>query len=327
MLEIIIVFAIYIGLQKLLDNPVENKIRNAKTAEEANEYRKRLKKFRTAFFVIFLTVYIVFSIWLNFGVGEQDNDTIVNSIKGLCFGGLMMYQYLKQQKKYREFMGNVSTYGKNEYLEQNEHFALFLRGFEEDDYSKEEDLAKYNDSQKFSEYKFMSILQKRMPACAIGMTKETDSPYGAQRIYVNDDSWRQDVKELMEKAEEIYILVNDRNSCIWEIEQSSTMLCKTIFIIDEVSKYENVRKSLIISNNSFLPELPSDINITHHVILRFNNGIPTFEQFENTIESYSRILQIVVVQPHEKQIFYQKKGCWITIAVIFVIFILILLFG
>ena len=333
MLEILVVFSIYFGLQKLLDNPIEKKIREAKTAEEAIEQRKRLKRFRSTFFIIYLIVYIVFSLWINFSVGEQDTNAVATSIKGLALGAVYMYQYLKQQKKYKVLMGNVSTFGKDDYLEQNEHFALFLRGFEEDDYSKENDLAKIKDLQKFSEYKFMNILQMRISACAIGMTKETDSPYGAKRVYVNDASWKQDVKELMEKADEIYILVNDRVSCIWEIEQSATMLNKTIFIIDDITKYENVRNKLNEANEQFLPVIPTDYIFGDHVILRFTNGNSFFEKFENNIDSYSQILRIPIAHVPAKQPLYKKKGCGtgymiaLTTFFVFIVVIVVIIRG
>ncbi len=292
MLEIIIVFAIYVGLQKLLDKPIEKKIKAAKNTEEAIKQRKRLKHVRALFFVVYLTAYLIFSFWISFGVGEQDTNAVIQSIKGLAMGTVMLYQYLRQQKKYKEFMGNVSTYGKTEYLEQNERFAIFLRGFDEDDYAKESDLSKGNSSEKFSEYKFMGLLQQRIPVCAIGMTKEADSPYGATRVYVDDVSWKEDVRELMEKAEEIYILVNDRTSCIWEIEQSAEMLQKTVFIIEEREKYENVRAQ--IKATLALPDIPEDLAASPHITLRYHQDSTQFEPFENTIESYAHILQMPV---------------------------------
>ena len=325
MLEIIIVFAIYAGLQKLLDLPFENKIKEAKTTEEANKYRKHLKTARLLFFIVYLIGYFVFIFWLNFGVGEVNADTVPQSIKGIAMGLCMMYTYLVKQRKYKEFMGNVSTLEKDAYLKENEHFALFLRGFAEDDYSKEKDLAKPEESGHFSEYKFMSLLQTKIPACAIGMTKESDSPYGAARIYVNDASWKEDVKEMMEKADEIYILVNDRISCIWEIEQSAPLLKKTTFIIDDRQKYERVRNSLQEAGLTFLPDIPGPYQASAHLFLRNAGDAPVFEEYANTLESYSALLQIPIPETEKKGIMNPKwqKGCLIAMVVLIVFVIVV----
>ncbi len=114
---------------------------------------------------------------------------------------------------------------------------------------------------------------------------------GAVRVYVNNQTWKEDVKELMEKANTTFILVNDRTSCIWEIEQSSSLLGKTIFIIDDKRKYINVCLSL--NNIANLPEIPDYYKDTEHLILRYEKTIGfIFEPFENSSESYARLLRI-----------------------------------
>jgi CYTH domain-containing protein len=90
----------------------------------------------------------------------------------------------------------------------------------------------------------MRLLKTRIRVCAVGMTKELDSPDGAIRVYVNDKTWQENVRELMEKAQEIYILINDRDSCLWEIEQSASMQSKTTYIVSDLDKYNRARSAL-----------------------------------------------------------------------------------
>ena len=100
----------------------------------------------------------------------------------------------------------------------------------------------------------MKTLQKSINVVAVGMTKEISSPEGgAQRVYLNDDTWQKDVKLMMEKAYKIVILVNDRDSCIWEIEQSAEMQDKTVYIVDDLMKFNNVRN--ILNSPNYLPEI------------------------------------------------------------------------
>lgn len=323
MLEIIIVIAIYSFLQKWLDSPYKKKIQESTSTEEAIKYRKKLRRTRLLFFIIFFSLYIGVSILsVIFTINSSsDNKAIEQGIKGLVLGIYFLYRTLFKDKKYDDLKGNVSTFTKTEYLENNQRFAIFLRGFDDDKYAKFTDIQKTHEFESFSEYHFMSLLENRIPVCAIGMTKETDSPYGASRIYVDDDCWKNDVRELMEKAEEIYILVSDRDSCIWEIEQSIDMLDKTTFIIDNPDKYENARA--ILTKSISLPELPATIQQNPHQILQYRSGQFSFSSYQNDVSSYAQLLNVPA--PKMKKKSFNKKGClWlvaiiaITISLIFV---------
>lgn len=286
MLEIILVFAVYAVLQKLVDFPIIRKIRKTKTAEEAIIQRKRLKMLRATFFVIFLIGYVLLGFVINFDRWETEPLLMIRK----CFVWFfLMTLYLCLWRKYDEFMGNISIFGKNDYLNKYNRFALFLRGFGDDNYSKKKKIDKSNRFSSFSEYWFMYILQKRIHACAIGMTKESDSPYGAQRIYVNDESWKEDVSDLMKKAEKIYVLVNDRPSCIWEIEQTKTTQNKTVYIVDDFEKYNNVKK--LIGNEIELPNIPEAIlKNDSHVYIVYNDHKFTVQPYENSVKRYCKLL-------------------------------------
>lgn len=120
-------------------------------------------------------------------------------------------------------------------------FILYLRGFEQDVYSSHIIIEGNVNNGNFSEHLLSEYFVDRIPFIAVGMTKELWQPSGARRIYVDDKSWKDDVRFLMDKSLCNIILVNDRTSCIWEIEQSKTFLSKTIFIIDSIEKYNNVK--------------------------------------------------------------------------------------
>lgn len=327
MLEIIIVFAIYAGLQKLfIDIPYSQKIKTAKNTTEAIKYRKQLKTARFALFSIFLIAYIAYLAYSLFLREENPStETFINNTKFFVLGIIILYQFLfKGNREYDKYLGNISTYKKTDYLSKNPSFALFLRGFEDDNYSKETfNLSSSEETTVFSEYQFMSVLQTRIPSCAIGMTKESDSPVGANRVYVDDTNWKEDVKEMMEKSKEIYILINDRTSCIWEIEQTKNMLDKTMFIINNRQKYENVRISII--KEMELPIIPEHMEQYPHLVLRYENNNYIFEPFENTIDSYAKILRVSSVPSRRKNFNSHSdlKGCIIAIGVLALIALLV----
>lgn len=304
MLLIILIFAIFVGLHKLSDNSFSKKILEAHDVNEAQKIRRRFQSLRIILLFAFFLTYVIVLFLSNFGYGEQQSeDQLFNTFMSIVLGFVLLFRFLKLQNKSKEYMGNISTITKSQFITQNEHFAIFLRGFEKDDYSKEIDLSKMKELKSFSEYKFMQLLQNQIPACAIGMTKETDSPYGATRLYVNDSSWKEEVKELMEKAAIIYILVNDKPSCIWEIEQSREMLEKTVFLIEERDKYENVRDNIL--HYDFLPSIPNEFAEIPHLLLSNRGGSYKFERFENSDEGYASALQISTTEKKRNA----KGGC------------------
>ena len=120
------------------------------------------------------------------------------------------------------------------------------------------------------------------------MTKELEQPSGAKRLYLNDSTWREDVKELMEKSIAIIILMNDKESCVWEIEQSATMLEKTYFFIDTFEKYCNIKeKTQAILNFPELNEsaLPLLIHFKGNGIIKmpYHNNVYDYRSISNRI--------------------------------------------
>ena len=168
----------------------------------------------------------------------------------------------------------------------NEQFALYLRGFSFDNYNSIRTLQKQSQFKNFSEYHFFSILNKYLPVYSVGMTKELSAPLGATRIYLNDAEWEKDVQELIQKAELIIMLVNDSDSCIWEMEQCY-YLDKTMLIVDDKEKFASIRRYFAKRHT-----YPFPISINSQTIL-FHNKEDGYSQitFGNTEKSYNEVIQ------------------------------------
>ena len=287
MLEIIIVFTFYAFLQKIVDIPFIRIIRKSNTAEEAIKHRKQLKTMRAVLFAVFLVGYVICGLALN---NERWKIAPLSTLRDCFMWFFLMFFYLYIMRRYAVFRGNISIFGKDDYLNKHNRFALFLREFENDMYFKRKRISEQKKQLRFSEYWFMYVLQKRIHACAIGMTKEYDSPYGAQRIYVNDESWKEDVSELMGKADVIYVLVNDRPSCIWEIAQTKHIQDKTVYIVDDIEKYNNVKN--LVGTELCLPDIPKEMLICdkHFYITCYNREF-LVRPYENTVEGYCKLLE------------------------------------
>lgn len=230
MLTIVLAFAILGGIMWLLDLPFKQKIKNSNSVEESLKARRRLRRFRRFWSLVLIAVFSI--VVLVIGVNEDMSAETVGRDVGMIIAFAIMGGWTRLR-------GNVQANSRDEYLAQHieKGFVLYLRAFESDFYSK-------NPKDHSFEGDLVKAVEKHRDICAIGMTNELDAPYGATRVYVSDESWQQDVKMLMRYADAIFILMNDRQSCIWEIAQSADMLSKTCFIIDSESRYEKIKNEL-----------------------------------------------------------------------------------
>ena len=237
MIGLLILFVIYGLLQKcLIDWPLARCIKRSKNAKEAIACRRKLRFRRRLFLIIYVLLFVLLP-YLGDTVIAIQTTGIVDPryFLWVLVLSVFLYSYMISNKNLDRLMGNLSLADKTSFLSASKDYVLYLRDFETDDYSPEKKQYKKltKSSSRFSEYYFTKVLQSKETVCAVGMTKEVDAPIGAQRVYLNDETWQEDVWDLMRSAKEIYILVNDRPSCIWEISQSLGMLDKTIFLVDE----------------------------------------------------------------------------------------------
>ena len=288
MIEVIVFFLIFLCLQELLiDVPARRSIKKSSSAGMAISVRDAVKTRRKHFLFISIICFYVYSLSLSFVFSEKVfnlHDLVYECIKLIIADAIVFFWYFVSIKASTRHLGNISTSSKESFLNNYSRFVLYLRGFECDDYSKKHHLKKKG----FSEYQMVRLLKGRIQVCAVGMTKELDSPDGAIRVYVSDSTWKDDVRELMDKSESIYILVNDRPSCLWEIEQSAELKSKTVYLVDNVVRYLSVQSKL--SNVLDFPSLPYDSNDSVNYSISFIDGRYVVNSFSNTIEGYSNAI-------------------------------------
>ena len=295
---IIFLFTIVLGLGAMisyLNNSARLQLREIDTTEKRILYRKQIyrKRIKTILEVASAPIIILVFVWIEImSIPSSMNDA--QDLKmwfGMFFflllsiiiiaGPLVIFMYI-------QYKGNMSYFNKTDFFEGNKVFALYLRGFENDDYSNKWSLVKKKDKQ-FSEYLFTKILSKHCVCAAIGMTKELDAPLGAKRIYVDDETWKDDVAELMEKSHQIYILVNNRPSCIWEIETAVKFIEKVVLIIDDPVKYVLVQE--IVKGSIVLPHIQDLTMKNRHYFLRFKDGKFVYHKYQNSENGYNEIVR------------------------------------
>lgn len=270
MIDTIILFfciVLFIGAYEVARRTALRHIKESHNADEACYYRKKFGILRLTISIIFgcIAGYVIF-----FGVNIGVNSVMVVLI-------LVWSSYVNKH--------SLPLSGKRPNDVTKSKFFLYLRGFGYDDYSLTlKDLSKSHKEQNaFSEGRFINILKQYMPVYAVGMTKELNAPIGAERIYLNDAEWKQEVYQLMNKAKLIVVHLNDSDSCIWEIVKSNDFLNKVVFISSDSMKLSNIRKKL---NTYYIYPLPIGIKENSLSYQPNNDNTYTILRFQNNEKSY-----------------------------------------
>lgn len=235
-----LVIALYAGIIYLIQKPYSKRMLQSHSLEEAVKTRTQFKRIRSASLLVFFILNFVYGYF----VQRYQNGTVnYVSIASTAFIVTFMGHIVGQGFESFSQFNPISLLVIEDIYKSKKKFSLYLRGFEKDNYKSLQE-ASFADGQTFSEFNLTKLLSKSIPTYAVGMTKELTSPYGALRIYLDDQTWKSGVEYLMNRASSIFILMNEKESCLWEIEQCSRLLDKTCFIVDDSVQYENIRKKL-----------------------------------------------------------------------------------
>lgn len=238
MLESLLVLGLYVAFLEAWLSPLKDKLQNSTNVDESVAIRRKMKWIRNISLVGFLLLYLVIG---QIVVAQMSNVTwaqywLSGSTPAI---GILVYNIWQafRQKEENNPLSPISTKRKEDVLKANKTFVLYLRGFENDNYESKFKIESQGRYISFSEYNLVKEIKNRIPVYAVGMTKETYSPVGADRVYLDDSTWKEDVRELMIAADKIVILVDDKENCIWEIEQTYNLKDKTIFVVNDYYKY------------------------------------------------------------------------------------------
>ena len=310
-LLVFLILSIYRVFFRVFDKNSRKKVDQAANAQEAVELRKKLFKRRQRL----LYFFIVFQVIIILGLSVVAIGFLISLV--------VLFVELKYNRPKSDLYGNISYFTQESFLKSHDRFFLYLRGFDSDIPFGQK---KTEGPRLFEEATFAEVVDyaTSIPLCALGMTKEVDSPLGAIRVYVNDEDWKEKVHELMLKAERVFILINSRSSCIWEIEQSYTLLDKTVFIVDDIDKFTAVKD--LIGKRFPFPNIPEDCTLPFY----FKCGQPIVH-FDNTWEGYFNLLGLdynvieeqKVAERKEQMLSNAGKDALKPIIIIAVIFILV----
>ena len=200
---------------------------------------------------------------------------------------------------------------------ENKPFALYLRGFATDLYNPsamDNVMTAYRASKGlsykkdqinltkgiFSEQMFFYEIRRYLPAYSVGMTKELEAPEGTKRIYIDDNTWQEDVSFLIENASKIFILVNPSDNCIWEIKKSlSCDSRKVVYIVNHPNSVSELY-------NKMGDEFPSGLELGMKDVLVYNVNEINSDKiiFTNDKKGYSAAVQLLLSKEFKRRMFF-----------------------
>ena len=216
----------------------------------------------------------------------------------LCGGGGLLLNLISSLSLPMNFMTM------KKFMSRDRIFILYLRGFITDDYSPElektadvvTNAAPWKskiDTDKVNENPNDFPLSEKSLAKAwnncpirfcevfsVGRPEELESPEGTKRIYLDNDSWQEDAKTLMELAKYILVCIHPNDNCIWEIGQCDTLFPeKTIYYVDDITNLGIVREKM----GDQLPVCLKSEEIDHnHMMAYQKDGQVVVKSYSNT---------------------------------------------
>ena len=231
------VFALVDWLLGYIEGAYSRKIHTSDQMSEALIYRMRYA--RNRFWISFVIL-----------VGVLIIMVCIDGAESAKYMPLVAGWWIGKRKQLSKHLNPVSWRTIKEV--QDTDYILYLRGFNVDSYVDKASLEKQNEFKRFNEYKYVKLLSLYYPVYAVGMTKELYAPNGADRIYLNDNTWESDVHSLINNAKLIVVYLNDSESCIKEITLCASYPNKVLYIIDDLLKFKAVkdycRKHNLINN-------------------------------------------------------------------------------
>ena len=190
------------------------------------------------------------------------------------------------------------------YMNKERIFILYLRGFITDDYSPELektadvvtnaapwkskiDTDKVNEnpndfplSEKSLAKAWNNCPIRLCEVFSVGRPEELESPEGTKRIYLDNDSWQEDAKTLMDLAKYILVCIHPNDNCIWEIRQCNTLFPeKTIYYVDNITNLGIVKEKM----GDELPICLKSEEIDHnHMMAYQKDGKVIVKSYANT---------------------------------------------
>lgn len=300
MLEVILVCIVFGLAIYFLGKFFRNKISKAANSVEAVKIRRQFRNARMVIKILFGIIMLAEIIYLIIASVEVPHSLAQKVLMWVVIIGAYTFSAMSLP---------ITGITLSQFKEIKKDYALYLRGFATDDYTPllenraeyVRDLKNYGpfvffkkkeDPQDlpFSEREFQKALDRYLPLYSVGMTRELESPEGAKRIYLDDETWQDDVSYLIEHAKYIFIRVNSSDNCIWEINKAQEVASnRVVFIIDNT-------RVVSVLNKKLDGKLPDGLRLGIHEHTAIVKKQETYVEhsYRNNLRGYRKLLKKIL---------------------------------
>lgn len=275
----------------------------AKNITRTNTAAKSVMIRRYYYVVRFIVRIIVIIVGVILWISLLIDSIGVNKYIGITVimggGGLLLYLISSLSLPI-----NFTTMGV--FIKKKRNYILYLRGFITDDYSPvmnetakqvsetrpwkvnlEDNKEKIDpNSLPLNERDLSKAWKKYAQVYSVGLPEELESPEGSKRIYLDNQTWQQDVLHLMNDAQLIIIRINSNDNCIWEIQQCRSLYSdKTVYYIENVEILKEVLDKMGTNAPICLRSPKIDQN---HMYAYQANGEIIVHPYINTLEGFRK---------------------------------------
>ena len=174
-----------------------------------------------------------------------------------------------------EGIGNISTAETSDIIGSGIPYALYLRAFKADSRRsvfREEQLAQ-------------TLYSQGVLMATVGLPEEVDAPPGALRIYISNDTWKEEVRLMLDCAGFVLLRICNTEPCLWEVSQALSSQKDLYVIVDNIQEYSIVHEKY--------PQLPviTELQPDEYALYRrigtaeWENLTPHKQQLESSSQS------------------------------------------
>lgn len=287
MLYLVLAFVAIFGIKVLFST----NLKRTNSAKKSVIIRRVYSVFRFILRVVVIVIGVY--LWVILLINATDVNKYIG-IAILCGGGGLLLHLLSSLSLPMNFMTM------EKFMSKDRDFVLYLRGFITDNYTpsmeKTADTVsnaepwktKIDSGEKEINPNQLSLNEKALAKAwkryyrtySVGRPEELESPEGTKRIYLDNDSWMEDVKTLMQLSKHILVSVHPNDNCIWEIRQCNTHFSeKTIYYVDDITNLGIIREKL----GEELPAcLKSEEIDQNHMMVYQKDGQVVVKAYSNT---------------------------------------------
>ena len=307
---------IFLGVDLLISLLFTKMISKSTSATKSVQYRMIYRNIRICLIIIYSCIILcMFSLEIGYIYSMLSNclidKTYAEIRKFVIAFGIGLLPFIKYTLPVSSL--TISSVKSNNYI-------LLLRGFNVDDYSNYSFSRIYeiyllihqlisgelkasksiNDEElPISEFElYKAAKAKNLKFYSVGLPDELESPQGSTRIYLDNESWKEDVTTLILNAQCVFVIVNDRESCIWEISQCENIANeKTVYLIENEdiikSTQARMKEMFPVSLKCYL-QLVSNKDMRPHRRVYKKNGKIEIDHLANNRYGFATALNDVL---------------------------------